>query len=80
MRGTCVDCNSAYLYDCRPLAEVEGIKVLKCRDRVYKRQFERFLEAYSYTNTHVIVVVVRQNMCVVPVWTSIRYSSVIEAL
>ena len=64
-------CETEYVLD---------IKVLKCRGRVYKRQFERFLEAYSYTNTHGMLMVVTQNMCVVPAWTSIRHSSVIEAL
>jgi hypothetical protein len=28
-----------------------------------------FSDACSYTNTHMVVVVVRQNMCGVPVWT-----------
>ena len=80
VRGISVDLCPAYLYRSRTLAEVEGIKVLKCRDRVYKREFERFLEVYCYTNTHGMLVVVRQNMCGVPAWTSIRHSSVIEAL
>ncbi len=67
--GTCVDLIPAYLYDCRTLAEVERIQVVKCRDRVYKREFERFLDAYCFTNTHVMPMVVGQNMCGVPAWT-----------
>ncbi len=67
--GTCVDLMPLYLHDSRTLAEVERIPVVKCRDRVYKREFERLSGAYSYTNTHGVLVVVRQNMCVVPVWT-----------
>jgi hypothetical protein len=64
-----MDCNPAYLYDCRTLAEVERIQVVKCRDRVYQHDFERFSDAYCFTNTHGMPVVVRQNMCGVPVWT-----------
>jgi hypothetical protein len=67
--GTCVDFNPAYLYRSRTLAEVERIKVVKCRVRVYNREFERFVGAYCFTNTHGMLVVVRQNMCGVPVWT-----------
>ena len=63
MRGTCVDLIPAYLFDSRSLAEVERIQVVKCRDRVYKREFERFSDAYCFTNTHVMPVVVRQNIC-----------------
>ena len=62
VRGTCVDLIPAYLFDCRTVAEVERIQVVKCRDRVYKREFERFLDAYCFTNTHVMLVAVRQNM------------------
>ena len=58
VRGTCVDLMPAYLHDCRSLAEVERTKVVKCRDRVYKRDFERLSGAYSYTNTHGVLVVV----------------------
>jgi hypothetical protein len=80
VRGTCVDLIPAYLYDCRTLAEVEGIQVVKCRDRVYKREFERFSGAYCFTNTHAMPVVVRQNMRGVPVWTVIRHISIIAGL
>ena len=69
MWGTCVDLSPAYLYHSRTLAEVESIKAVKCRHRVYERQFERFSGAYSFANTHGMLVVVRQNMCGVPVWT-----------
>jgi hypothetical protein len=30
---------------------------------VYERQFEQFSGAYCFTNTHMIAMVVRQNMC-----------------
>ena len=46
----------------------------------YNLAFEWFSGAYSYTKTHMMVVVVRQNMCAVSVWTWIRHSSVIQAL
>ena len=61
--GTCVDLIPAYLYHWRTLAEVESIKAVKCRHRVYERQSERFSGAYCFTNTHMIAMVVRQNMC-----------------
>ena len=51
-----------YLHDSRILAEGERIKALKCPDRVYKREFERFAGAYFFTNTHVMVVIVKQNV------------------
>jgi hypothetical protein len=37
--------------------------------RVYQRAFLRCLTSYFFTNTHGKVVVVRQNVCGVPVWT-----------
>ena len=49
--GTCVDFNSAYIYHWRTLVEVERIKGVKCRDRLYKREFERLFGAYFFTNT-----------------------------
>ena len=55
--GTCVDLSPGYLYDCRSLAEVESIKPVKCRVRVYNRDFEWFLTAHILTNTHVMTVV-----------------------
>jgi hypothetical protein len=67
--GTCMDLIPAYLYHCRTLAEVEGIQVVQCRDSVYQHEFERFSGAYCFTNTHGMLVVVRQNMCGVPAWT-----------
>ena len=48
---TCVDLSPGYLCDCRSLSEVESITPLKCRVRVYKRDFERFLAAHIFTNT-----------------------------
>ena len=47
---------------------------VKCVDRVYKREFQQFSCAYYFTNTHAMTVVVRQNMCGVPAWTSIEIS------
>jgi hypothetical protein len=35
----------------------------------YTRKFECLLRAYSDTNTHMLVVVVRRNMCGVHAWT-----------
>ena len=55
-----------YLSDSSTLAQVESIKVVKF---VIDRKFECFLGVYSYTNAHMTVVVVRQNMCGVPAWT-----------
>jgi hypothetical protein len=62
-----MDCNSAYLYHCRTLAEVERVEVVKCRDSVYKRDLERFSVVYCVTNTQGMSVVVRHNMRGVPV-------------
>jgi hypothetical protein len=56
--GTCVDLSPGYVYDCRSLAEVESIKPLKCRVRVYKRDFQELLTVHILTNTHVMTVVV----------------------
>ena len=67
--GTCVDLSPGYLYVCSSLAEVESIKAAKRRLCVYKRAYLRLLTSYCFTNTHGKVVVVRQNVCGVPVWT-----------
>ena len=67
--GTCVDLIPEYLYVCSSLAEVESMKAAKRRLCVYKREFLRLLTSYCFTNTHFKVVVVRQNVCGVPVWT-----------
>jgi hypothetical protein len=69
MWGTCVDLTPGYLGVCSSLAEVESIKAATRRLCVYKRAFLRLLTSYSFTNTHGKVVVVRQNVCGVPVWT-----------
>jgi len=42
--------------------------------------FEWFLGAYSFTNTLGMVVVVRQNVCGVRVWSGIRHISIIQGL
>jgi hypothetical protein len=47
-----VDLSPGHLYDFRSLAEVENIKQLKCRVRLYKHEFHRFLGAHILTNTH----------------------------
>jgi hypothetical protein len=62
------------------VTEVESIKVLKCRVRVYQREFERSSGAYCLTNTHGMLVVVTQNMCGVPVGSVVRDTSIIEGL
>jgi hypothetical protein len=59
----------AYLHDSRTLAEVESIKAVTFRVLLYNCVFQRFLGAYEYTSTDTMAVVVRQNMCGVPVWT-----------
>ncbi len=56
--GTCVDLRPGDLYDCGSLAEVESIKPLKCRLRVYKRDFELFWTVHILTDTHAMAVVV----------------------
>ena len=76
----CVDLNPAQLSDSSTVAEVESITSVKCRDRVYNGEFERFSGAYCFTITHGMLVVVRQNMCAVPAWTSIRYICIIQGL
>ena len=78
--GTCVDLIPAYLYHWRTLAEVESIKAVKCRVLLYNREFERLSGAYSFTNTHGMLVVVRQNVCGIPVWTWFRHICIIEGL
>ena len=56
--GTCVDLTPGYLCDGWSVADVESIKPLKCRVRVYKREFERFRAAHILTNTDAMAVVV----------------------
>jgi len=70
----------AYLYHWRTLAEVESIKAVTFRVLLYNCVFQRFLGAYEYTSTDTMAVVVRQNMCGVPVWTWFRHVSIISAL
>ena len=65
--GTCVDLSPGYLYVCSSLAEVDSIKAAKRQLHVNKREFLRLLTSYCFTNTHGKVVVVRQNVCGVPV-------------
>jgi hypothetical protein len=55
-------------------------KVVKCRVLLHSREFEQFLGTYFFTNTHGMVVVVRHDMCGVPVWTWVRHNSIIETL
>ncbi len=76
--GTCVDCNPGYLEDRRILVEVEREKAVQCRGREYKREFQGLLGAYSFSNSHAVVVVVTQ--CGVPVWSGIRHTSITEGL
>jgi hypothetical protein len=65
--GTCVQHNPKYPHHCSSLAQVQSIKVVNFRVRVYKRQFELFLDDYCLTNTHAMAIVGRPNMCGVPV-------------
>ena len=53
---------------------------MKCRDRVYKREFERFSGACFFTNTHGVLQVVWHKMRGVPVWTSFRHISIYTGL
>ena len=51
--------------------EVESTKAVKKQsnmDTVYKREFERLLGGYFFTNAHEMVMVVRENMCSPPLW------------
>ena len=64
-----MDLSPEYLGVCSSWAEVESIKAAKSRLRGHKRDFWRLLTSYCFTNTHGKVVVVRQNVCGVPVWT-----------
>jgi hypothetical protein len=56
------------------------MKAVKYLARVYKRVLERFFGAYFLTNTHVMAVVERPNMCVVPVYSIRQNTSIIEAV
>jgi hypothetical protein len=69
-----------YLFVCSCLAEVESMKQAKSRLGVYKRAFLRLLTSYFFTNTHAMVVVVRQKVCGIPVWTRLRDISMFEAV
>ena len=80
MLGTCVDLSPEYLYVCNSWAEVESIKAAKSRLCGYKRAILHLLICNCFTNTHGTVVVVRQNVCWVPVWTGIRDISVFAAV
>ncbi len=53
-----MDMRPGYLCDCRSVAEVESIKPLKCRVRVYNREIQWFLAAHILTNAHAMAVVV----------------------
>ena len=64
-----MDLIPAYLYHSRTLAEVESIKAVKCRVLLYNCEFERLSGAYCFTNTHGMLVAVRQNMLEAFVWT-----------
>ena len=80
MWGNCVQQNPEYQHHSSTLAHVDSIKEVKCRHRVYKRQFERFVGAYSWENTNVMAVVGRPNMCGVPASSIIQNTSIIEAV
>ncbi len=75
-----MDLSPEYLDVCSSWAEVESIKAAKSRLRVYKRAILRLLTSYCFTNTHGKVVVVRQIVCVVFVWTCIRNISMFAAV
>ena len=53
---------------------------MKCRDRVYRREFERISGACFFTNTHGVLQVVWHKMRGVPVWTSFRHISIYTGL
>jgi hypothetical protein len=73
--GTCMDLIPQYLSDSSTLARVESIKVVKF---CYILKFEWFWGTFSFTNTHMTVVFVRQNMRGVPVWNLQVRVSVIQ--
>ena len=75
-----MDLSPEYLYVCSSLAEVESTTAAKSRLCVYKRAILRLLISYCFTNTHGKVVVVRQNVWGVPVWTCIRDISMFAAV
>ena len=84
-RGEGSNSSPGYVYDSGYFTEVESITAAKSRQckstiRVYKSAFLRLLTSYCFTNTHFKVVVVRQNVCGVPVWTCIRNISVFAAV
>ncbi len=63
--------------------QVESVKVGEsvCINRpCVSTSISSVVGAYSVTNTHVSVVVVRPNMHEVPVWTGIRDTSNIEGV
>ena len=74
---TCMKFNPAYLSDWSTLPEVESIKSVKSWYTTVSSSDCR--GAYSYANTHMMVVVVKWNMCGVPVWTWFRHSWVIPS-
>ena len=83
-RGEGSNLSPGYVYDSGYFTEVESITAAKSRQskstiRVYKSAFLRLLTSYCFTNTHGKVVVVRQNVCGVPVWTGLRDISVFAA-
>jgi hypothetical protein len=73
---TCVDMCPKYLHVWNCGAEVEIIKASKCRLCGYKRAFLRLLTFCFFTNTHAMVVVMRQNVCGVSVWTWFRDTAI----
>jgi len=76
----CMPWKLGYLQHRVSSKEVESVKVGTCRVRVYQPHYHWSLGTYSVTNTCVSVVVVRQNMREVPVWTEIRDTSSIEGV
>ena len=73
-RGEGSNSSPGYVYDSGYFTEVESITAAKSRHskstmRVYKSAFLRLLTCYCFRNTHFKAVVVRQNVCGVPVWT-----------
>jgi hypothetical protein len=69
------DCRGAYSYaNTHMMAVVVNLRVL-----LYDSYSSDFW-AYSFTNTLGMVVVVRQNVCGVRVWSGIRHISIIQGL
>ncbi len=77
--GASVKWNPTHLNDSSSLTQVDRTKEVTWWVLVYKRQFQRLFDVYSFTETHAMVVVGRQNMCGVRVYRGIHNTWMIQA-